>query len=78
MSDLKLRPYGGRFALFDLAGKRVSGMMDGQMAELQRDKRAARGRVRVRPCLTCGTDFESEGAHNRMCAECRRTGASLG
>lgn len=25
-----------------------------------------------RPCLCCGETFSSEGAHNRMCAACRR------
>ncbi len=24
-----------------------------------------------RPCITCGTPFASEGAHNRMCGTCR-------
>ena len=26
----------------------------------------------TRKCMTCGAKFESEGAHNRMCNECRR------
>jgi hypothetical protein len=34
---------------------------------------AARPVPRVRPCLTCGTPFESAGAHNRMCDDCRAT-----
>jgi tRNA(Ile2) C34 agmatinyltransferase TiaS len=25
-----------------------------------------------RPCITCGTEFASEGAHNRMCNTCRQ------
>lgn len=24
-----------------------------------------------RPCITCGSEFKSEGAHNRMCPPCR-------
>ncbi len=24
-----------------------------------------------RPCLCCGTPFNSEGAHNRLCGRCR-------
>jgi len=27
--------------------------------------------VMVRPCIRCRRDFESEGAHHRMCATCR-------
>lgn len=27
---------------------------------------------KLRPCLTCGTPFQSDGPHNRMCPECRR------
>jgi hypothetical protein len=26
---------------------------------------------KVRPCLTCGAPFPSEGPHNRMCGPCR-------
>ncbi len=25
-----------------------------------------------RPCLCCGKDFNSAGAHNRLCSDCRR------
>ena len=25
-----------------------------------------------RKCITCGTVFNSEGPHNRMCPKCRR------
>ena len=31
-------------------------------------------KCKQRPCLTCGNDFESEGAHNRMCPKCRKSG----
>jgi hypothetical protein len=27
---------------------------------------------RVRKCLNCPDDFESEGIHNRLCPRCRR------
>lgn len=27
---------------------------------------------RIRPCMCCGGDFRSEGAHNRLCAACRK------
>lgn len=31
-----------------------------------------RQRPQLRACLTCGHGFESDGAHNRMCAPCRQ------
>jgi hypothetical protein len=43
------------------------------------------GRVRAdgdapseRPCMMCGTKFESEGWHNRLCGSCRKRSAPLG
>ena len=39
------------------------------------DVRAKRG---PRPCLCCGTTFQSEGIHNRMCNACRGLGDPLG
>jgi hypothetical protein len=35
------------------------------------DRLNAEARILVRSCLSCGTDFKSEGAHNRMCNPCR-------
>ncbi len=40
-------------------------------AEDVRDELARKARLRKRPCLTCGAEFMSEGAHNRMCDRCR-------
>lgn len=31
----------------------------------------AKHKRKQRPCLRCGTDFMSEGIHNRMCNRCR-------
>lgn len=28
-------------------------------------------RKMVRPCICCGTDFDSQGIHNRLCCICR-------
>lgn len=38
--------------------------------ELQRaaDKLAKRG---PRPCMHCGSEFDSDGIHNRLCSRCR-------
>ncbi|MDO9527120.1 MAG: hypothetical protein Q7J57_16535 [Gemmobacter sp.] len=32
---------------------------------------------RDRACLCCGTDFRSDGAHNRMCSSCRLRGQDI-
>lgn len=32
-------------------------------------------KCRERACLTCGTNFMSEGPHNRMCGPCRHKDA---
>lgn len=38
---------------------------------------APKRRTRItRPCLCCRRDFESEGAHNRLCQHCRRLSPS--
>jgi len=34
-----------------------------------KDRRAAQ-RACVRPCMTCGQRFRSEGPHNRLCSGC--------
>ena len=30
----------------------------------------------ARDCITCGDEFQSEGAHNRMCGTCRAMGGA--
>lgn len=30
------------------------------------------GNARNRPCMCCGSNFRSEGFHNRLCAPCRK------
>lgn len=37
--------------------------------ELQRAEFEAR--TTARKCLGCGSEFRSEGSHNRMCARCK-------
>lgn len=34
-------------------------------------------RPKTRSCLTCGRPFDSEGAHNRMCPQCRAHSSAL-
>ena len=56
----------------DANGKIVSGQR-GSIAELELylEKRRRQSASRRRPCMCCGTHFESEGAHNRLCNRCR-------
>jgi len=68
-----MRP--GRYCVIDPDGQRVGQptSLEGAEARAERlqaadDARAKRG---LRPCLCCGTPFESEGIHNRMCDPCR-------
>lgn len=37
-----------------------------------RSERMASVRFKERKCMTCGSPFPSEGAHNRMCDPCRK------
>lgn len=60
----------------DASGARVSrwflqkSVAERHRDELQRqeDSRKKRG---PRPCLCCGTVFQSDGIHNRLCTSCR-------
>lgn len=44
------------------------------------DKRSAQADPnnpkRVRPCMCCGNNFNSDGPHNRLCLTCRRKDTS--
>jgi hypothetical protein len=69
---------GAYWVVEDQFGRRGSGLFtDRGLAEdaLDRiqDEEDRRVRYRRRPCLVCGTEFLSEGAHNRLCACCRAT-----
>ena len=46
-------------------------------AEDVRDDMVRKAKAKVRPCITCQTDFHSEGPHNRMCDSCR-SGETVG
>jgi hypothetical protein len=48
---------------------------EGAAALLHRMQRAAKARSRA--CLCCGTSFLSEGAHHRMCTDCRAKAAAM-
>ncbi len=46
-----------------------------QICGIKQSEELRRARMVVRPCLCCGTPFDSEGAHNRMCNLCRKRGS---
>lgn len=67
---------GKGYAIVDGDGVQISGYYGGRDRAKTRlshilaeaDRKAKRG---PRPCMCCGTSFESEGIHNRLCARCR-------
>lgn len=44
-------------------------------AEMSKMPRARQ--PQVRPCMCCQREFNSDGAHNRLCDPCRRRGLDL-
>lgn len=64
----------GAMAVVTQDGVEVWGPGQIAQAENKRETLARQARRTRRACLTCGTQFMSEGAHHRMCAKCR-TGA---
>ncbi|MFN3973443.1 MAG: hypothetical protein ACK4L4_19165 [Gemmobacter sp.] len=68
------------WAVFDPLGRKVSGVEKDRAAADQRAdalQREADDKVRrgPRPCLCCRREFVSEGAHNRLCGNCRHADA---
>ena len=45
-------------------------------AEEKRDALIREARMRLRSCITCGTEIKSEGPHHRMCRHCRTKGGA--
>ena len=43
-----------------------------------RDELIRKDRMRERPCMTCTTEFMSEGPHNRLCDACRANANDMG
>ena len=64
----EVRRWGHGYAIFR-DGARLTG------ARTKEDQERAMDRLmkpkRVRPCIRCGDEFRSEGAHHRMCQPCR-------
>ena len=79
MKSWRVRVYPMGFGVIDGDGRRVSPVLGSQdAAQDWLDRRIAAAKPRPRPCLCCGKGFESDGAHDRLCADCGRAGATLG
>ncbi|PWE29994.1 hypothetical protein DDZ14_16265 [Maritimibacter sp. 55A14] len=72
-----------RYSVYRKAdGARVSGeysqfsLADAARLRIERES-TRRAKSRARDCMTCGTTFMSEGAHNRMCDPCRTRAGRL-
>jgi hypothetical protein len=54
----------------------INDMMKMDRADTARENRTRPGSekaaVTPRSCLACGQTFDSEGAHNRLCLQCRK------
>lgn len=67
---------GEGYCVVDPEGQRVSGYTQSktqaeQWCDQKQAARDAAMKRKTRPCLRCGTEFLSEGIHNRMCNRCR-------
>jgi hypothetical protein len=71
-----VKPWQGEFVVVSPEGEYVGEAMPNRRLALElceriqeaADKKAQR---KIRPCLCCRTDFQSEGVHNRLCGKCR-------
>ncbi|MFV0409776.1 MAG: hypothetical protein ACK5LJ_08825 [Paracoccus sp. (in: a-proteobacteria)] len=62
---------GAHWAVFD-GGTPVKTFCKPWRAWDHADKLERQARRKRRACLSCGTQFTSEGPHHRMCGRCRR------
>ena len=67
-SPYSVRTFGGGYAVFR-DGVRVSGSNDWGNAHKIAERMAKP--LTPRACLRCRDEFQSEGAHHRMCGKCR-------
>ncbi len=66
-----VRGSGAFWSVLD-GGKAVATFSTWWKADDHADRLERRAMTRSRACLTCGSEFRSEGPHNRMCAACRQ------
>ena len=67
----------GLYAVFR-DGVQVTGKLDRSRAEERATKLAYQAKGSMRACITCRRQFQSEGAHNRMCDPCRDAAGRAG
>lgn len=61
-----------------LRGEQITGIYPCKsLAQTGFDRIVAATRRQRRECITCGTSFNSDGPHNRMCRRCRSDGQAL-
>lgn len=71
MGRYVVQGYGNSWSVLD--GIRiVAWFRSWELAEERRERLERKARAKLRPCLTCGSHFISEGPHNRMCPACRQ------
>ena len=71
MSDLSVKRHGLGYCIMR-GDEKISGTFaSGDCAEMAVDRKRRKEALIDLPCITCGTHFGSEGAHNRMCDDCR-------
>lgn len=58
-------------------GAKVWGPGPIAQAEESRDRLERKAKRRVRPCISCCAEFMSEGAHHRMCKDCRSKASNM-
>ena len=69
---LDVRGSGSSWAVYRGASRISRYYSNHSMAETAAHGLERKARQQPRPCLCCGQTFPSEGAHNRMCTDCRR------
>lgn len=69
---LQVQGFSRAWAVYD-GQERISGYFGNHSlaADCMANKER-RANIKIRPCMCCQANFESEGAHNRMCDKCRR------
>ncbi len=71
MSRFSVHGSGHFWSVLD-GGKTVATFPVWWKADAHADRLERKARIRRRPCLTCGSQFDSDGPHNRMCPACRQ------
>ncbi|CUH68031.1 hypothetical protein TG4357_03351 [Thalassovita gelatinovora] len=73
----RVRQIGLQFAVVNRANERVSPFFRRKDdAEDICQKRIEKVGTGLRRCLSCRAEFQSDGAHHRMCSYCRSRGAA--